>query len=237
MSTQSPIRPSFDVGAAIQIAQQLGLLDILKAAITDAIGGLLRHRAPEPKPVPNVGVVDRLPDDDHIAAPPIVVANARKVASVRLRIQKAQYSRERHPDAYTEDNPLGLYQGDLARFEHGAEAINFESKVWLDLTAFDQDGKEFLGGDLVAAGLSFRGEHVITDEAGRVTRITGKGQRPDGSPEPWEQVEETSVGLGEKSWINSLGCNEQVKVWREGTFRVVGSIGGVKSNDLTIRVS
>lgn len=195
-----------------------------------------RVSRPAPQPTPSGGNTDRLPDDEHIPAPPVVVAAAATPARVTLTLRQAQYNRGLFPDTYTDQNPMGLYSDPMGMVARN-EAFNRLSKLWLDLTAYDADGHELTGGRLVAANLAFRTEHKFTDEQGRVSRITGAGQREDGSPQPWQQVEDSSIGFGVTAWINSLGCNMAAKAWGEGTFTVVGSLGGVTSNMIVFRVS
>ncbi len=198
---------------------------------------LARPKGPAPAPIPTQGggSVGRLPDDEHISAPPVVTAVAARPVRVTLALRQAQYNRGLFPEQYTEANPFGLYADPMGMVSRD-EAFNRLSKLWFDLTAFDADGRELGGTQLTAAGLAYRTEHNFTAADGESFFIRGKGQRPDGRPEEWEQ-RDGAIGFGQQSWIDSLGCNVAAKAWGEGTFTAVGSIGDVASNSLRFRVS
>lgn len=183
-------------------------------------------------PRPSGGGTDQFPDDT-IPRPPV----ARTVATVHLGIARAQYSRERFPEKYTEDNPFGLYtDAECRAFERGENAINWGSKVWLDATAKDVDGHEFLRPDVMALGLAFNTEHHLGD-----CFIRGRGADENGQPKPGYVTEDTNaVGQGISAWLNSKGFMQQFQFFTSadgGAFAAFALVNGVKSNEFTIRVS
>lgn len=246
-----------------QLVKSGALSQIIDAAIKQGvpaliglIGGLFRgnggasvSKVIPPKPLPGTGiVVPRLPGDDNILIPPSEVPPVSLkdvIGSVRMKIHMIQLSRELHPDSYTEENPQGLILGDLTEYGNGHSAIPRLSKVWLDLSAFDKAGRELGGDELKQHQLEYRAQHVIEDTAvqGQTSELMGKGLNRDrnhpeyGRPLPWTQHEEAGWGFGVTAWLNSLGMNAQTKCYRESTFKAWGSVGPVKSNELTIRVS
>lgn len=204
-------------------------------AIVGLIGKLFNKQnkpAPEPlppvitKPVPNPGETDPNLPDDVIPGPP---ASNRRVKNVRLRLAGAQLNRQRFPEAKND----GLIPGsDLRQIEAGAMALNYASKFWLDLTAYDHDGKEFLPDAVISHGLCYRTEHHAGDAF-----IKGHGGEPQQPTEGYETNDTNEIGNGITSWISTLGFKHQMKAHAEGTFECWGMVDGVRSNSFTIRVS
>lgn len=217
-----------NISEIVQAVQQI-------VPLIELIKGLFKNKAPAPRPTPSGGNTTRLPDDEHIPPPAVVSAAAIKPARVTLRLRQAQFNRDLFPDAYTADNPMGLYRDPMGMVASD-NAFNRMSKLWFDLTAFDSNGRELGGNELTAAGLAYVTEHNFVAENGEAFYIRGKGQRPDGAPNEWEQ-RDGAIGFGSTSWIDSLGCNVAAKAWGEGTFVARGSIGGVDSNPIKFRVS
>ncbi len=204
-------------------------------ALVGAIAGLFKKGPPAPPPVhvPSPapapgGTVGGFPDDTIPEPTP-----TRTVKSVRLRLARAQYSRERFPEQYTDANPDGLYSdADLRKAQAGEQAINFGSKVWLDLTAFDEDGREFLRPAVLAHGLAYQTSHACGDAS-----IMGRGADAAGQPLPYDQAQGEHVTGGISAWVSSLGFLMQFKVHREGSFPCGGRVANVGAEGFTLKVS
>lgn len=183
--------------------------------------------APIKEPVPATGEQDEDFPDDSIPAPK---EKGRVVTSVSLKLGRVQVSRARFPEVYTDDNPFGLVPP--GPIQSGAEAMNWGSKFWLDLTARDADGKEFLREAIVANGLAFKTEHHCGE-----AYIIGGGAFPDGGQKDYKTNDTDEIGNGITAWLSSNGFLHQMKAHGEGEFECWGSVGGVKSNRFTIKVS
>lgn len=240
MATKTSTQPNKSIAGdifnspAVQQTIQALLLDLL-TRVPGLLGGLFSKKpkkvVEEPEPaVP--GTEDSDFPDDTIPPPPST--EDRKIASVRLKLARAQYNRQRFPDQYTAANPMGLYSStDLRAIESGQGSLNYGSKFWLDLTAFDAAGKEFLRDAVLAAGLSYETEHHCGD-----AYIIGHGAAKDGSPKAGYETNDTdAIGNGITAWISSLGFLHQMKAFGEGTFHCSGKVDGVPSNEFDIRVS
>lgn len=237
MTTKKMSQPSNDGNAgfvgelagnpAIQGAI-ISLIGKLLSDLPELVTGLFKNRKPtKPVATPLPNPVPQEPEfpDDIIPAPQ---PQGRKVTNVRLKLARGQYNKQRHPDMYTNDNPMGLYSNDdLRKIESGEQALNFASKFWLDLTAYDQDGKEFLRDAVLAYDLDFKTE-LRCGEA----YILGNG-----SEDRVESVDSNEIGNGITAFNSSLGFLHQMKAHGEGEFRCSGSVNGVDSNSFTIRVS
>jgi hypothetical protein len=222
-----------------------GIIDVIKFAdqnedlirgIVSFIKGLFGKGKPKPpsepvkEPTPVAGPQDDDFPDDVIPAPP---QKGRKVTTVALHLTRAQYNRQRFPEKYTDDNPFGLYSQDyLKQVEAGNEAINWGSKFWLDLTARDAEGKEFLRDAIVAGGLAFKTEHHCGD-----AYIIGGGVFPDGGNKDYKTNDTAEIGNGISAWLSSNGFLHQMKAHGEGAFECWGKVGGVESNHFTLKVS
>lgn len=177
-------------------------------------------------PVPNPNQIDPDLIDDVIPSPPS--DGKRKVTTVKLSLAGGQLSKQRFPNAPNG----GLLPGDvLHAVVAGKTALNYGSKAWFDLTAYDQDGKEFLPGDVIAYGLCYRTEHHIGDSF-----IKGHGGEPQ-NPTPGYETQDGDVGNGITSWKSTLGFKHQVKFHAEGSYKCSGSVDGVESNSFTVKVS
>jgi hypothetical protein len=157
----------------------------------------------------------------------------RRVHSVTLRLMRAQYNKELFPKMYNPDNPQGLYKNALLpEIQRGLRRLNRESNVWLDLTARDQNGAEFLRDAVDAFGLAFRTRHEVAEGF-----IEGGGVKEDGAPDEWTKVNPDGANLSEHVWIDSRGFTLRAHLSREGDFVCSGSVAGVKSNTFTLKVS
>lgn len=237
----APSQPSKSInpGDIIKIAaENPQLIQMLVGLIGSLLGGLF-NRKPKPptpmvpvdKPTPREDSDDDFPDD--IIPTPKVGA---KVSTVVLKLARAQYQKDRFPEMYTEENPQGLYSNkEKAAIEAGHTALNWGSKFWLDLTAFDEKGQEFTRDRVLAEGLSFKTEHHVGDAF-----IKGHGAAPDGQPKAGYETNFTEeVGGGDAAWRSSLGFLMQFKshVDADGkAFRCIGSVNGVTSNEFVIRI-
>lgn len=201
----------------------------LLGKIASAIGSLFKH-APAPVPAAPVTVPTPIPGrdsgafpDDYIPAP----SKERKIARVTIKLARIQLNGQRFPDA--PDNGLVPV---TPEHETGAEAIPYASKIWFDLTAYDEAGKEFLRDAVIAANLCYQTEHFVGD-----AHAKGLGGS-FGSPNPGYLLDETnSIGLGSTAWISSGGFLLQTKAHEEGTYEAHGFVGGVQSNSITFKVS
>lgn len=208
------------------------IISQLLTAFPGLILGLFRKKPTEPVTVPTPVPVQ--PDeefpDDTIPEPKA----ERTIKSVRLKLTRAQYNKQRFPDQYANGKD-GLYSSaELRAIEDGTSALNYASKFWLDLTAFDEEKKEFLRPAVLAAGLAYDTEHHCGD-----AYIKGFGpneKNDDGTPKA--EVESTNeIGNGITAWNSSLGFLHQMKAHKEGEFECWGSVGGVESNHFIIKVS
>jgi hypothetical protein len=186
-----------------------------------------------------VQVTPAFPDD--IIPPP---AATRKVARVTIKLARGEYSRERvkaNPGAFPGarlDEPNGLVIGivnpDYWRaIVEGTSALPYGSKFWLDLTALDADGREFLRDAVLSHALAYKTEHHAGDAF-----IIGHGADANGEPAAEYETNDTNqIGNGNTAWRSSLGFLHQMKAHGEGSFEVWGKVAGVESNHFTLRVS
>jgi hypothetical protein len=146
---------------------------------------------------------------------------------------RAQYNKALFPEQYTHANPHGLYNGkDIAAFQRGERALNRESNVWLDLTAFREDGTELHREDIKRAKLGYETAFHIGDG-----HIIGGGMQPDGRPADWAKVNPTGANISEEAWRTSLGFTVRVHLSDEGEYRCSGSILGFEDDGFTLKVS
>lgn len=229
---------AFDIGAVLKAVDPADIPDILRIFLKykDVLGGLFGGKKEPPvivKPgdTPTPKPVQPDPDfpDDNIPSP---VPAGRKVTTVRCNLSRVQYNRSRFPNEYNHDNPFGLdhRKGEI---QAGTANMAWGSKFWLDLTAYDQDGKEFFPDDVIAADLEYETEH----HAGEAF-IKGHGG-DKGAPTPGYETNDTDeVGNGITAWVSSLGFLHQMKAHQDNTsFECWGKVGGVESNRFTIKVS
>jgi len=222
------------VGTIINAADQAGLLDKLLSLV---IGWFTRAPKPVPpqkpvdKPTP-AGGTDDFPDD-HIPRP----SAGRKVAKATLHLVRSQYSRQRFPEEYNDNNPFGLVpQGELKQIEQGNGALNWENKFWLDLTAYDEQGREFVRADVMSLGLAYKTEIRCGDAF-----IIGHGAAANGEPIAGYETNDTDeIGNGITAWLTSKGFLHQMQCFASAdgqSFHCFGSVNGVRSNEFDIKVS
>jgi hypothetical protein len=204
-----------------------GLLAQLLSAVPNLIGGLFNRKPKEPVKVPTPAPTQPDPEfpDDTIPAP----TGNSKIEKVRLKLARAQYNRQRFPNEYTPENPFGLYSNDTLRdIEAGNQALNYGSKFWLDLTAYDAAGREIMRDRVLSLGLAFKTEFNVGEAS-----IKGNG-----SEDAVEVVDTEDIGNGITAFNSSLGFLHQLKAHGEGEFECSGSVDGVKAEQVfTIRVS
>lgn len=184
------------------------------------------------------------PDDDKIK-PPSTRVNV-KVASVRAKVIKVQLSRQRFPDAYDPSkggNQFGTMEN-LGEINSGAAAIPYDSKFWLDLTPSDENNLQIRSDvALKELKLAFKTAHHAEDSSGGHTWIEGVGGEPgfdgnNGVPiTPYKGGDSGWVGQGVSAWLYTSGFVQQFQAFGEGSVKLYGFVDGVKSNEITIRVS
>ena len=214
-------KSGFDLGAILALIQQLSQLF-----------NSVKEILPKPKPTVPVTVPTPAPisppdfPDDTIPTPSVV----RTVKTVTCKLSRVQLSRQRFPEAYTAENPFGLVPPGPIQ---DGNAMNWGSKFWLDLTARDENGKEFLREDILTAHIAYKTEH----HAGAAF-IKGHGANADGSLAPGYETNDTDeIGNGISAYISSNGFLHQMKAFGEGTFECYGVVNGVESNHFNLRVS
>lgn len=213
---------------AVQSALSAIIAQLL-TALPGLIAGIFTKKpkvlvtVPTPAPVQ----IDEDFPDDTIPEPKA----GRTVVSVRLKLARAQYNKQRFPDQYVGGKD-GLYSpSELRAIESGGSALAYGSKFWLDLTAYDADDREFLRPAVLAFDLAYKTEHHAGDAF-----IAGDGG-VDGVFNPYDANDTNEVGNGISAWITSLGFLHQMKAHREGTYECYGSVGGVESNHFNLKVS
>lgn len=223
-------------GAVLKAASQAGLLDMLLKLVIGWFTKSPKPVAPQKPVEPNkptpAGGDDDFPDD-HIPRP----TAGRKVAKVTLHLARAQYSRERFPQEYNANNPFGLVsQGELKEIERGNGALTWLSKFWLDLTAYDEQGHEFVRADVLTLGLAYKTEIRCGDAF-----IIGRGADAEGQPVAGYETNDTDqIGNGITAWLSSKGFLHQMQCFAAAdgeTFHCSGSVNGVRSNEFDIKVS
>lgn len=197
--------------------------DIIEAVL-GIITGLFRK-----KPKPPVVVPEYVsgPGPKPITAPPENTPPGqpgREIARVKLEVQKAEYPRD----------PGNMYEDPMGIVRRG-DNFNFGSVLWLNLTAYDDEGEEWRGDAIIEADLEYRTKHVITRN-GAVSYIEGRGG-DEGKPNEWKQQEDAGATFGSRAWLDSVGFNVRTVFRKEGEYDVVGYVGGIESNRLTIKVS
>lgn len=165
--------------------------------------------------------------DDFI---PSVGTGGRRVVKVVLKLNRVQLNKKRFPEAY-QNGQNGLL--DNPRQYEDGPAISYASKIWLDLTATDESGREWLREDIINARIAFKTEHHCGGSF-----IKGRGMDVNGDPLPgYETNEANGVGNGITAWLSSKGFLHQMKVNQEGVFECYGVVDGVESNHFTLTVS
>lgn len=241
---QSPSVVGVVGGLIGQVLNQPGVRESLIREAVSALTGWIRglfNRNPRP-PAPAQPVVAPQPaavqpdpqfPDDHIPRPEA----ERRVTKVRIKLERVQVSRERFPQLYTEDNPFGLVPA--RPIQDGQTQMNWGSKFWVDLTAYDQDGHEFLRPDVLKYSLAFNTEIKVGDAFTK-----GLGPATSGSDQPkagYEQVSTNAIGQGITAWLSTLGFMHQFQAFAAADrqkFTVSGSVDGMEAeNPFTIGVS
>lgn len=231
-----------DIWGAMPPQAQAAVVTALVTEVTAIIRDLLaqlfrRDQNQNPIPLPPIPVV--LDDDE----PPVVVTPPEPtdpsapaenpVVEVKASISQMQYNKSLFPDMYNESNPHGLYSAKRLRevLHEGANA-NRGSNFWLDLTAYDKDGKEITPDRVKALGLEFRCEHHV-EAAGREVSIVGRGP----GQKPVKVDESDAVDNAQAAWDRSLGFHHRFGTNPDAdNYEVVawGLVNGVRSGN-TIR--
>lgn len=206
----------------------------LIAALLGLIGGLFKRKKETPTvpvtvPTPNPNSADDDFPDDIIPAPP----TKKKVVSVHGKIARVQLSAQRFPDRRQANGQGYVYSDAELKAVQAGGAVPFDSKVWLDATAFDDKNVEFLRDRVLSHGLAYKTEH----HAGS-TFIKGKGADAQGQPVAGYETNDTDeIGNGISAWISSLGFLHQIKVRGEGQYDCYVVVDGVESNHFPLNVS
>lgn len=222
MADKTATQSGFDIGKFLQLFQLL-------KPIIDAVKDILPKKKPT-APVTTPTPVE-IPDDSDFPDDiiPVPVPKGRKVATVTCKLSRIQLSRQRFPESYNSDNPFGLMKPGPVQ---AGDNMPWASKFWLDLTARDKDGKEFLREDILAAGIEFKTEHHAGD-----TFIKGHGGTGDNLANPGYETNDTEqIGNGITAWLSSNGFLHQMKAFGTGSFDCYGVVDGVESNHFTLNV-
>lgn len=226
------VAPKLDLGALVPQDVKAQLVQGLINALVQGVGKLLagvfgKKKAEAPKvPVsaPQPNPVD--PGEGRFLDDVIPAPAGRKIAKVRCKLSRIQLSTQR-------------FGGELVqptdRHEQGLDAINWGSKVWIDLTAYDEQGREFLQDAVLAHGLAFKTEHHVG-----AAHIVGAGADPQGNPLPYVTADTDEIGNGISAWLYSKGFLQQFKAHAAAdgqSFDVWGKVGGVESNHITLKFS
>lgn len=204
------------------------LLQAIIQAITGWLSGIFNKKPKPPTvpvtaPTPAPSQPDPSFPDDHIPRPP----TTRKVARVRIKLERVQLSKERFPNEYTPENPFGLVSP--GPIQAGSN-MNWGSKFWVDLTAYDEQGKEFLRPDVLTYGLAYKTEIRVGDAVQK-----GLGALPDGTPVPGYVSQGTdAIGHGITAWLSSFGFLHQMQAFAAADgqkFRVTGFVDGVEAEN------
>lgn len=223
-SATQPTKPKPDLGQIIAVAKQLGLLD----ALANVLKGLFQKTPKPPVVVPPAEVPNTPGVPTPIPAPLPSAPNnqpGRDISQVRLRVQKAERP----------NDPGNLYDDPMGMVRNGSN-FNFGAHLWLDMSAFDQEGEEWQGHSIKAADLEYRTKLNIYKDGHLVAFIHGQGG-DEQAPNDWRQMVSHEVTFGQRAWKDSLGMNTRTNFLAEGVYEAEGEFAGMKSNRLTIRVS
>ena len=231
-----------------KIDQAIPVIKELVKAIKFIVGLFKRKPQPLPLPSPAAGgappAITAMPDDDKITPQTPRTSAGIKVGSVRARIIKVQLSRQRFPEEYTDQNQFGLMDN-LGEINSGAAAVPYDSKVWLDLTPFDEAGMQIRYDEAIkppfGEGLAYRTAHyaegVDGDLKGARSFIEGVGGSEKSPNKPWGGGDSGPIGQGHAAWEYTNGFTWQIQVFGEGTLKLYGEVAGVRSNELLVRFS
>lgn len=204
------------------VAQNPGLLEKL----VDLLSGLFKRKQ---KPVAPASPTGGDPDDDFpddtIPAPTAPVT----ISKVRLKLARVQLSKQRFPNA--PDGGL-LKPEDVRAIEAGTANMNYGSKFWLDLTAYDQNGLEIMRDRVITNDLCYKTEHHCGDAF-----IIGHGGTDQNPTAGYETNDTNEIGNGDTAWRSSCGFLHQMKAHGQGSFLCFGKVVGMESNSFTIKVS
>jgi hypothetical protein len=209
---------------------QQSIVAALLGLLTSALGKLLHKKdapttpvvIPTPAPNPTTGGPFL---DDTIPAP----AATRKVVKVVGKLARVQLNHQRFPDAPNG----GLYDDVALKSAQAGGNIPFGSKIWLDATAYDAEGKEFLRDAVLSHGLAFKTEHHCGGAF-----IKGHGADAQGQPiAGYETNDNENVGNGISAWISSLGFLHQMKAHGEAQNDAWVVVDGVESAHFPVNVS
>jgi hypothetical protein len=182
---------------------------------------------PPATPTPNVPTSIPAPP----ASSPEPGEVGRRVSRVRLKVAMAEFA----------DAPGHMYTDAQQRIDTKSN-FNFGSKLWLDLTAFDEESEEWRGHSIIAADLEYRTALEIYKNGALIAFIRGQGG-DEQNPRDWQQQVSDDVHFGQRAWKDSVGFNTRTVFDGEGVYDVVGYVmdpvskAMVESNHLEIHVS
>lgn len=203
-------------------------------ALVGALGGLFRKKPPTPEPAapPAPPVVTPA---GPIPQVPVPVGRPKTLSRVALILSSMEVP-ERvggGPGVNYEDARGKVQRGE--NFNYGCVGI-FYGK------AFDQNGDEFMGPDIVAADLEFRTAYRVYKRGTNdlVAFMIGDGDDSptgEGKPKPWHQSDSGTVNFGISRWESSAGFDHRLTFVAEGQWDLELEIGGVKSARMPINIS
>lgn len=216
--------PKFDLATIMKImalAQELGLMDLIMRLIN-------KPKLAPAETVPNTPNVPT-PIPAPPASTPTDGQDQRLVARVTLQVQKAVHraGEKGGEELYTDERLRECRNGD--NYTKG-------SALWLDQTAIDEEGEEWQGHSITAAGLLFRTSHEVYKNGKLVAFIRGDGGQV-GNPKPWQQQNGGGVHWAQRAWKDSGGMNARATFSEEGQYEAVSYFDGVEAERIEINVS
>jgi len=214
-----------------KIVQILNLLQQLAPYITELLPKKTPPAAPPATPQAPVAT-----PAGPVTSTPIVVSPTRpaktvaKVAGIVSGVEKPERVGG-GPGINYEDWREKLATG--SNFNYGCVAFIYGK-------AFDADGDEFMGPDIIAANLEFRTAYRVYRDGQLVAWMIGAGDDnpiAEGHPAPWSQSPSGDVNFGFSRWEHSAGFDNRLTFVGQGRFEIEVEIGGVKAPRIAFNVS